>query len=271
VNFYKRFIGDIQRDTGHLSCAEMGVYDRLLDHYYATEQPLPPDIDACCRIARAMTKDERKAVESILRQFFTLNETGYMQGRAERELLEAQPKLNAARTNGAKGGRPKKNPSGNKNETQEKPTGFLNETQHESSPEPEPELKPSGMERGSVNQPSPNPALTSPGLVCKALREAGMQSVNPTHPTLIALVGAGATIDEFLDVAVEQKARPDGKFNFAYVVNTVKGRREDAARLVLHQGAMPTAGQPNKQEALENRNRQVAQEWKPPELAGGVQ
>jgi hypothetical protein len=125
-------------------------------------------------------------------------------------------------------------------------------------------------ESGSVTQPSPIPAQTTPGLVCKALREAGMQTVNPTHPTLMALVEAGATIDEFLNVAVEQKARPDGKFSFAYVLNTVKGRREDAARLVLHQGAMPTADKLNKQEALENRNRQVAQDWKPPELEGAM-
>ncbi|MDE2097791.1 MAG: DUF1376 domain-containing protein [Patescibacteria group bacterium] len=125
MNFYKRFIGDIQRDTGHLSLAEMGAYDRLLDHYYATEEKLPSDIDACYRIARAMTKDERKAVDSVVRQYFILDSDGYSQNRAEQEIAEAQPKISAARTNGAKGGRPKKNPT----ETQEKPNGFSEKTQ----------------------------------------------------------------------------------------------------------------------------------------------
>lgn len=86
MNFYKRFIGDIQRDTGHLSLAEFGAYDRLLDHYYATETPLPSDVDACCRIARAMTKDERKAVSNILNQYFTPTDAGFIQKRVEAEL-----------------------------------------------------------------------------------------------------------------------------------------------------------------------------------------
>lgn len=120
MNFWPRYVGDIQRKTGHLSCAEMGVYDRFLDHIYATEQPLPGDLEACCRIARAMDKSERKAVESVLRQFFSLEGGQYTNCRAAEEIAKAQPKIEAARTNGARGGRPKKNPE----EAQEKPTGF---------------------------------------------------------------------------------------------------------------------------------------------------
>lgn len=79
-------MGDIQRDTGHLSCAEMGVYDRFLDHYYAIESALPNDVDACCRIARAMTKEERKAVTYVLDSYFELTVVGYVQKRVEREI-----------------------------------------------------------------------------------------------------------------------------------------------------------------------------------------
>ena len=141
MNFYRRFIGDIQRKTGHLSCTEMGVYDRLLDHYYALEAPLPADVDACCRIARAMTKDERKAVQTVLAEFFALTEQGYVQGRADQEIAEQQPKIAAARANGSKGGRPKKEPD---KEPDKKPSGLfpdnptdnLNDTQDESQAEP---------------------------------------------------------------------------------------------------------------------------------------
>ncbi len=122
-------MGDIQAKTGHLSLAEFGAYDRLLDHYYATEQGLPGDLDACCRIARAMSRDERKAVESVLMQFFTLTGALYTQGRTEEMIAEARPKIAAAKANGAKGGRPKKNPA----ETRQKPTGFPKETQDEPS------------------------------------------------------------------------------------------------------------------------------------------
>ena len=127
MNFYKRFIGDIQSKTGHLSLAEFGAYDRLLDHYYSTEKPLPADIEACCRIARAMGKEEKKAVESVLRQFFDLSELGYSQRRADEMIADAQPKIEANRTNGRLGGRPKKQ----KTETQEKPNGFSEKTQSE--------------------------------------------------------------------------------------------------------------------------------------------
>lgn len=153
LNFYKRFVGDMQAKTGHLSLSEFGAYDRLLDHYYATERPLPGDVDSCCRIARAMTKDERKAVESVLAQFFSLDNGLFVQRRAEEMIAEAQPKIEANRINGGKGGRPKKV----KTETQEKPTGFSDETQIE----PNANL--------SQNQSQITPSLRSGGKRASAL------------------------------------------------------------------------------------------------------
>ena len=41
--WYKRFIADYKRDTGHLSMLEHGAYQALLDTYYLTEKPLPSD------------------------------------------------------------------------------------------------------------------------------------------------------------------------------------------------------------------------------------
>lgn len=124
MNFWPRYIGDIQRKTGHLSCAEMGVYDRLLDHMYATEAPLPGDLDSICRIARAMNKAERGAVESVLRQFFDLDAGVYANGRVTQEIAKALPKLEAARANGKLGGRPKRTkaePNGLPSGTHEEP------------------------------------------------------------------------------------------------------------------------------------------------------
>ncbi len=146
MKFYKRFVGDFQAKTGHLSLAEVGAYDRLLDHCYSTEQPLPGDLDACCRIARAMSKEERKAVESVLCEFFTVTDAGYTQGRVLEMLAEAQPKIEANKANGKLGGRPKKKPI----ETQEKPSGFLNQTQVESESEPNENLSQSQITTPSL-------------------------------------------------------------------------------------------------------------------------
>lgn len=129
MNFWHRWIGSIQKKTAHLSLAEMGAYDRLLDHYYAQEHALPADAERCYRIAGAATKDERKAVDAVLSEFFELTGEGYSQERADKEIAIAEPRLTASRLNGSKGGRPKKSPA----ETQKKPSGFPRRTQSESS------------------------------------------------------------------------------------------------------------------------------------------
>ena len=125
MNFYKRFIGDIQAKTGGLTLAEFGAYDRLLDHYYSTEQPIPAD--KAHRICRAMSASERAAVDSVLAEFFQLTPEGYVQAKADEVIAKALPLIEAARANGKKGGRPRKP------KTQQEPSGFSTETQNEPS------------------------------------------------------------------------------------------------------------------------------------------
>lgn len=129
MNYWPRWIGSIQKKTSHLSLAEMGAYDRLLDHYYANEAPLPADVDRCCRICGATAKGEREAVARVLAEFFTLTDGGYTNERATHEIAYAKPKTDAARANGLKGGRPPKS----QQEPKEKPSGFPAGTQVESS------------------------------------------------------------------------------------------------------------------------------------------
>lgn len=88
MNWYKHYIGDFQRDTGHLSLVQSGAYRSLIDHYYATEQPLPMDEDSLCRICRAHSKEERKAVMSVTR-FFTEYNGAYWHKRIDAEIRKA--------------------------------------------------------------------------------------------------------------------------------------------------------------------------------------
>jgi uncharacterized protein YdaU (DUF1376 family) len=107
MKFYKRFPGDIQIKTGGLTMAEFGAYDRLLDHYYATETPIEPS--EVYSITRAITRADRLAVDKVLTKFFSVDQAGHwIQQRADEMIAEAQPKIEAARENGMKGGRPKK-------------------------------------------------------------------------------------------------------------------------------------------------------------------
>lgn len=151
MKFYKRFPGDIQIKTGGLTMAEFGAYDRLLDHYYATEEPIPPN--EVYSIARAMSKADRDAVDKVLSRYFALDASGrYAQHRADEMIAEAQPKIEAARTNGRRGGRPTQNPNGTKPE----PTGLGNGTQ------PEPNAKASQSQSNSKTKSTTKPVAALP-------------------------------------------------------------------------------------------------------------
>lgn len=79
-------------------------------------------------------------------------------------------------------------------------------------------------------EPAPDPTLAA--LACKAMREAGVGHVNPSHPDLLAALADGATVDELRDAAVEAVAC--GKPRLSYIAATVRGRRRDAATAQLH-------------------------------------
>jgi uncharacterized protein YdaU (DUF1376 family) len=128
VNFYKRFIGDITAKTGGLSMSRMGAYDRLLDHFYSTELPIAPE--EVYSICRAMNKSDREDVDAVLARFWKQTPEGYVQAKAEEVIAKARPLIEAARANGKKGGRPKKQ---NPEETQPVSTENPEETQGEPS------------------------------------------------------------------------------------------------------------------------------------------
>src|SRR5690606_10366863 len=105
--------GDYQRDTAHLSLAEHGAYTMLLDTYCSVEKPLPEDLASLYRVCRAMTRLEQQAVKNVAEQLFPLSEPDALRHnqRGEREIAKARPKIEAARINGRKGGRPPKESS----------------------------------------------------------------------------------------------------------------------------------------------------------------
>lgn len=75
IAWYPFYVGDYCKKTAHLSLLEHGAYRLLLDHYYATRQPLPNDHAKLYRICRARSPSERKAVLSVTAEFFTQDGT----------------------------------------------------------------------------------------------------------------------------------------------------------------------------------------------------
>lgn len=128
MNYWPRWINAIKKRTASLSLAQMGAYDRLLDHYYAEEQPLPGTEEECFRIVGAISKIEQDAVRFVLSRYFTLTDAGFTNARADEEIQLALPKIAAAQANGKKGGRPKG--------TGRKPTGLHDGNPAETGAEP---------------------------------------------------------------------------------------------------------------------------------------
>lgn len=130
LNFYKRYPADYGRKTARLTLAQHGAYTLLLDELYTTEAGLPAESDELYRICRAMNKAEQEAVRFVADRFFPIGGDGLRHNdRASEELEAAAPAIEAARVNGKKGGRPKK-------ETQQKPSGFSEQNPGATQTEP---------------------------------------------------------------------------------------------------------------------------------------
>src|SRR5688572_13579408 len=59
---------------------------RLIRWYYQNERALPGDRKAVYRLARATTRLQREAVDSVLNEFFILAEDGWHQIRCDEEI-----------------------------------------------------------------------------------------------------------------------------------------------------------------------------------------
>jgi len=257
MNFYKHHLGDYDSATSHLSWLEDMAYSRLIRLYYRTERPIPSDLSQACRLVRAITKTEREAVKTVLSEFFSLFEDGWHQDRCDTEISAAQRKGELNREVGKLGGRPSKNktimvlqtePNDNHDGLQTEPNdnhdGLQTEPNNNPSQTPDTRHQTPDSNKELLhtldNSESASACVSVPiglaGSVCKTLMQDGIQGCNPHNPTLLALLEAGATIDEFRYAATSAK---DKTKPFNYLLGTVKRQREEAAKLVLHQGRLP--------------------------------
>lgn len=86
LNHYPRHVGDFVKDTVGLSLAERGAYTVMLDQYYSSEKPLPLNADEIYRMCGAITPQDRKAVDYVLRKYFDVRVTGRHQKRCDAEI-----------------------------------------------------------------------------------------------------------------------------------------------------------------------------------------
>lgn len=83
--WYARNVGDIMKDTQHLSCEEFGAYNRLLDIYYATRKPIENN-PAIIRKYFGESLQKTKKIMKVLSIFFDEKNGFLYHKRVELEL-----------------------------------------------------------------------------------------------------------------------------------------------------------------------------------------
>jgi len=250
MNYYKFNIGDYAAATRHLTMLEHGAYRLLMDVYYTTEQPLPIDVKATARKTGARTKDEIAAVETVLNDFFVLTENGWIQNRCDSEIKVFKEKAATNKVIGKMGGRPKK-------KTQPVNSGNPEITQAVSEINPQETLT-TNHEPLTINHSVTDVTAIGDG---KA----------PDDLTKVELWAAGKSILSEQGMPKAQCGSFVGKLVKDYgdgiVIDAVRAavvqRPADVAQYLVAtcKTAMGQRKPANKQEALEARNRAVADAW----------
>jgi uncharacterized protein YdaU (DUF1376 family) len=132
MHYYPFHIGDYRSSTAHLSNEEDLAYRRLIDMYMDTEKPIPDKTEWVARRLRVGSE----VVSVVLHDFFELLEDGWHHDRCQEEIAKYHHQVNVNRINGAKGGRPKKNPVG----SQSQPNGKATKNHEPRSKNQEPKI-----------------------------------------------------------------------------------------------------------------------------------
>jgi len=99
MNYYPFHIGDYFTATAHLTWDEDHAFRLLLDLYYKEEAPLPSDVRRIARLLRVSDEAHLRALDSVLREFFTLTERGWVNSRCEAEISRTNGRREAASAN----------------------------------------------------------------------------------------------------------------------------------------------------------------------------
>ena len=108
MHYFQFNIADYRKDTAHLSLLEHGVYRQLMDSYYLDEKPI--ETKSVMRRLSIRTKEEKESFENVVSDFFLTSECGKFitHKRIDAEIQKYHDKVETAKANGSKGGRPKK-------------------------------------------------------------------------------------------------------------------------------------------------------------------
>jgi uncharacterized protein YdaU (DUF1376 family) len=94
MHYYQFNIGDYASHTRHLSPIEDIAYRRLLDLYYLHERPLNSGLTSVAR--QINLREYESEIKSVLEEFFTLTDDGWINVRADKEIAHFRGKIEQA-------------------------------------------------------------------------------------------------------------------------------------------------------------------------------
>lgn len=265
MNYYPFHIGDYIAHTAHLDPIEDCAYRRLLDAYYLNEGPLPIEVDKVARQIRM--KANTADVEQVLREFFVLTDSGWTHARCDAEIAKMQDKQAKARASAEASIRARqakadasasKKPSTPPTDAERTLSERSNERLTDApadvelpTPTPTPTPVNSSVANATGGEP---PKLTDPAEIIFGYGLSMLVNAGTAEKQARSFLGGlrkahgdTALIDKLRECA---KAKPLQPLEWlaAALPPPIAGQRANAIA-------------PNRQEALEQRNRSVADAW----------
>jgi len=254
VKHYPHHIGDFDRNTRHLTRIERSIYRDLMDMYYDTEEQIPLDLSYVCRKIVARTNEESTAVEQVLNEFFTKTATGWYHARCEEEISKYHAnnsqRAQAGKASAAAKAQKKQQALNTRSTDVETPFNGTSTNQSTNQPiNQEPKKK--SASAPAIQRPDDVDEQTWSDWI--QLRKAKRATVSLTVITEARgeAEKAGLSLDRFLSVWCARGSQ-------GLMADWLKPNERGLNGAPL-----------NKQEALEARNRAIAQRWADGEAMAG--
>lgn len=123
VKYFELSIASYQGKTAHLSLAEHGAYTLMMMVFYSSEKPLPADRRVLYRLLRAESPAERKAIDTVAKEFWSEKEGKLTNPRCDETLSRYLEWVAKQKANGKLGGRPKQTEGLSNGKPNGKPNG----------------------------------------------------------------------------------------------------------------------------------------------------
>lgn len=225
--YFPMFPADFDADTGHLSLAEDGAYNRLLRlQWRAPGCKLPGDMEWIFRKAKAVTEEDRRVIETVISEFFTRKGGKIYSARLLKEYVKSDEAHSKRVAAGSKGGSAKARKT--------KETTPSNAVALPKQPEPEPYIREGGGGSACAREADFQPQIPTnrerflaamglgPDGVAGPSKFLGTQSDMAEADRWLAL--PGITVETACtEIAAIVRAKPDGPpANFRYFTPAIQ-------------------------------------------------